>query len=305
MMGAIDPAYGKPMTYPLDSDLMRAFLAVADSGSVTRAADEIGRTQSAVSMQIRRLEDSLGQSLFHRLPRGVELTPRGAQLIPYARRVVALLDDAATALRVRPLDGPVRIGIPEEYGETVLPQALAAFAERHPAVEVTVRCDYSAPQLAALEAGELDLAVVFEWNRVTQGEVLCVDPTVWVTSIAHGQHQRRPLPVAAYFRSDWCREFAIQSLDRQGIEHRIAFECDTAGGFRIALRSGLAVAALSRSTIPPGCRELTAEDGFPIVDSSCVVLRRNPRGSSPAIDGLAEMIRLAFRPLAATGGPGA
>ena len=85
------------------------------------AADRIGRTQSAVSMQIRRLEDSLGQSLFLRQPRGVELTPRGEQLVPYARRVVGLLDEAATALRVKPLVGPVRIGIPDEYSETVLP----------------------------------------------------------------------------------------------------------------------------------------------------------------------------------------
>ena len=94
---------------PLDSDLMRAFLAVADTGSVTAAADRVGRTQSAVSMQIRKLEESLGQPLFNRLPRGVVLTPRGAQLLPYARRVTSLLEEAATALREKPLAGPVRI----------------------------------------------------------------------------------------------------------------------------------------------------------------------------------------------------
>ena len=119
---------------PLDSDLMRSFLAVAETGSVTLAADRVGRTQSAVSMQIRRLEDSLGQPLFLRQPRGVALTPRGEQLLPYARRVTSLLDEAAVALREKPLDGPVRIGIPDEYAETVLPRALAAFSERHPAV---------------------------------------------------------------------------------------------------------------------------------------------------------------------------
>ena len=132
---------------PLESDLMRAFLAVAETGSVTSAAGRIGRTQSAVSMQIRRLEDSLGQPLFHRLPRGVSLTARGAQLMPYAQRVVGLLDEAATALREKPLVGPVRIGIPDEYAETVLPRALAVFSERHPAVEVMVRCDFTSPQL--------------------------------------------------------------------------------------------------------------------------------------------------------------
>jgi DNA-binding transcriptional LysR family regulator len=296
-MGAIGSIDGMCMT-PLDSDLMRSFLAVADTGSITGAAERVGRTQSAVSMQVRRLEDSLGQPLFQRLPRGVALTARGEQLLPYARRVTSLLDEAAVALRVAPLQGPVRIGIPDEYSETVLPRALAAFAERHPAVDVWVRCDHSLAQAAAVEAGALDLAVIYDWNHLTTSEVLCIDPTVWVTSAVHGQHLRRPLPIAVYSRSDWCRDYAIRSLDQQGLPWRSAFECEEAAGMRVAVRTGLAIAPLSRSTIPPGCRELTAADGFPIVDSSRVVLRRNPRGTSPAIEGLAAMIREAFRPLA-------
>ncbi|MES2666829.1 MAG: LysR family transcriptional regulator [Pseudomonadota bacterium] len=284
---------------PLDSDLMRAFLAVADTGSITGAADRIHRTQSAVSMQIRRLEESLGQPLFHRLPRGVALTPRGEQLMPYARRVTSLLDEAATALREKPLIGPVRIGIPDEYAETVLPRALAAFSERHTGVEVTVRCDFTSPQLAALTADQLDLAVIYDSSHTSGDEVLCIDPTVWCTSITHGQHLQAPVPVGVYFRSDWCRDFALRSLDQQSIAWRAAFECDTSGSLRIAARAGLAITPISRSTIPPGCRELTAEDGFPIVDRARVVLRRNPRGTSPAIDGLAEMLREAFRPLSA------
>ncbi len=283
---------------PLDSDLMRAFLAVADTGSVTAAASRVGRTQSAVSMQIRRLEESLGQPLFHRLPRGVALTARGEQLLPYARRVTSLLDEAAVALREKPLNGPVRIGIPDEYAETVLPRALAAFSERHPAVEVTVRCDFSEPQGAALMSDQLDLAVIYDSSHTSGDEVLCIDPTVWVTSISHAQHQQNPVPVGVYFRSDWCRDFALRSLDQQSIRWRVGFECDTSGSLRIAARAGLAISPLSRSTIPTGCRELTAADGFPIVDRARVVLRRNPRGTSPAIEGLAEMLRQAFRPLA-------
>lgn len=283
---------------PLDSDLMRAFLAVVDTGSVTAAADRVGRTQSAVSMQIRKLEESLGQPLFTRLPRGVALTPRGAQLLPYARRVTSLLEEAATALREKPLAGPVRIGIPDEYAETILPRALAAFSERHPGVEVTVRCDFTAPQQAALDEDHLDLAVIYDSSHTSGDEVLCVDPTVWVTSIAHAQHLQQPVPVGVYFRSDWCRDFALRSLDQQSIPWRAAFECDTSASLRVAARTGLAISPLSRSTIPPGCRELTNADGFPIVDRARVVLKRNPRGGSPAIEGLAEMLREAFRPLA-------
>jgi DNA-binding transcriptional LysR family regulator len=285
------------MSAPLDSDLMRSFLAVADLGSVTLAAERLLRTQSAVSLQIKRLEDSLGQPLFHRLARGVSLTQRGEQLLPYARRVVATLDEAALALREKPLAGPVRVGIPDEYSGTVLPRALAAFDERHEGVQVSVRVDHSAALLRAIEADELDLAVIYDWAYVEEGEVLCIDPTVWVTSATHAQHQRRPVPVAVYFRSDWSRDYAEAGLDRQGIDWRAAWACDLAGGMRVAVVQGMAIAPLSRSTIPAGCRELTSADGFPIVDSARVVLRRNPNGTSEAVEGMATLLREAFAPL--------
>ena len=289
------------MAAPLESDLMRSFLAVADLGSVTAAADRLLRTQGAVSLQIRRLEDNLGQPLFTRLARGVALTPRGEQLMPYARRVVALLDEASVALREKPLVGPVRVGIPDEYSGSVLPRALAAFDERHEGVQVSVRVEHSAAQIQALEADEIDLGVIYDWAYVQEGEVLCIDPTIWVTSISHAQHLRRPLPVAVYFKSEWSRDYAEAGLDQQGIDWRPAWSCDMAGGFRVAVTNGMAIAPLSRSTIPAGCRELTAADGFPIVDSARVVLRRNPRGTSPAVEGMAAMLREAFLPLRQAG----
>jgi DNA-binding transcriptional LysR family regulator len=153
--------------------------------------------------------------------------------------------------------------------------------------------------MAAMEDDHLDLAVVYDSNHTSSDEVLCVDPTVWVTSIAHAQHLQDPVPVGVYINYDWCREFALPSLEQQRINWRPAFECDTSGSLRIAARAGLAISPLSRSTIPAGCRELTAADGFPIIDRSRVVLRRNPRGTSEAIEGLAATMREAFRPLAA------
>jgi DNA-binding transcriptional LysR family regulator len=287
---------------PLDSDLMRSFLAVADAGSVTAAAGRLFRTQSAVSLQVKRLEESLGQPLFDRQARGVVLTPRGEQLVPYARRVVALLDEAAIALREKPLVGPVRVGIPDEYSSTVVPRVLAAFDERHEGVQVSVRVDHSSAQIAALEADEIDLGVIYDWAYVQDGEVLCIDPTVWVTSVAHAQHLRRPVPVAVYFQSEWSRDYVEVSLNRLGIDWRAAWACDMAGGFRVAVTTGMAIAPLSRSTIPAGCRELTTEDGYPIVDNARVVLRRNPRGTSPAVEGMAALLREAFAPLRQEGG---
>ena len=282
---------------PLESDLLRIFVAVARAENVTRAADVLGRTQSAVSMQVRKLEESVGVALFERGARGVSLTAEGERLLPYALRIVGLVDETTAVMRTKHLDGPVRVGIPEEYSQTVLPRALAAFSETHPATEVTVLCGYTTQQMEALEAGRLDLAVIFDWRDGVSGELLAIDPTVWATSLSHDRHLERPLPIAVYWRSSWCRDFALRSLDQQAIPYRTAYTCDTSGGLRSAVTSGLAVAPLSRSTLPPGTRELTLADGFPQIDSSRVVLKRNPRRASPAIEGLADTIRKAFAPL--------
>jgi DNA-binding transcriptional LysR family regulator len=286
----------------LESDLLRIFLAVAETENVTRAADVVGRTQSAVSMQVKKLEESVGAALFDRGPRGVTLTSHGRRLLPHARRIVGLVDETTAMMHTRPLDGPVRVGIPEEYSQTILPRALAAFAESHPATEVTVMCGYTSQQMAALENDELDLAIIFDWSNATNGEVMAVDPTVWVTSDIHGRHLMHPVPIAVYSRSSWCRDFALRSLEQHAISHRIAFVCDTSGGLRSAVASGLAIAPLCRSNIPPGARELTREDGFPPVDFSRVVLKRNVFRTGPAIDGMADVIRQAFLPLSAVAG---
>ncbi|MBB6487843.1 LysR substrate-binding domain-containing protein [Rhizobium lusitanum] len=285
------------MREPIESDLLRTFLVISETCNFSLAAQRIGRTQSAVSAQIRRLEETVGETLFERNARGAVLTRAGNQLLPYAQRVIELLNEAAATIRTKPLDGPVRIGIPEEYSQTILPAALAAFAIRHPAVEVTVSCDYTSRNLEALERDELDLAVVFDWSNQNTGEILCVDPTVWVTSLVHRLHEASPLPIAVYRNSTWCRDFALRSLEQAGLRYRVAFIADTGSGLKSAVLAGLAVSTLSRSNIPHGCRELTIEDGFPPVDASRVVLRRNPYHSSPAIRELAEMVREAFRPM--------
>jgi DNA-binding transcriptional LysR family regulator len=283
------------MTIHLDSDLLRTFVAVADLENFTRAADAVGRTQSAVSMQIKRLEEIVGDPLFERGPRGVVLTRRGSDLLINARRIVSLLDETAASMAAPALDGKVRIGIPEEYGASVLPRALSAFDKVHPHVEIMVRYACSSAQRAALEAGDLDLAVVFEWQDSPRGEVLTVDPTVWTTSETHRLHEERPLPIALYENSGWCTDFAIRSLETRGIDYRIAYRSDTSGGLKVAVSSGLAIAPLSRSNIPAGCRELTTADGFGGIDASNVVLYRRKGATGDAVHAMADAIREAFR----------
>jgi DNA-binding transcriptional LysR family regulator len=283
------------MSVHLDSDLLRTFVAVADTANFTKAADTVGRTQSAVSMQMKRLEEMVGAELFERGPRGVALTRRGGELLINARRVVALIDETAAALTAPPLDGHVRIGIPEEYGATILSRALSAFAKTHKQVEVLVRYARSSRQLESLQRGDLDLAVIFEWESEPQGEVLMVDPTVWTTSEVHRIHEERPVPIALYESAGWCSDFAIALLDRRGIDYRVIYRSGTGSGLKVAVSSGLAIAPLSRSNIPVGCRELTKEDGFGLIDTSNVTMHRRPGATGEAVSAMADAIRDAFR----------
>jgi DNA-binding transcriptional LysR family regulator len=282
------------MNHPLESELLRTFVAVAETGNLTRAGEIVHRTQSAISMQIKRLEKGVGEPLLVRGSRGVELTAKGEQLLANARRIVALIDETAASLSAPPLEGKVRLGIPEEYGYSILVRALGAFARVHPDVEINARYGSSAEHMRAVEADKLDLAVIFEWQHYSRGDVLMSDPTVWVTSQAHAKHQERPLPIALYEDAGWCSEFALQLLARLGLPHRVAYRSKTGGGLKVAVMSGIAIAPISRSNIPEGCRELTEEDGFGEIDQSRVVMHRNPRSRGPAVDAMARAIRDAF-----------
>lgn len=282
---------------PLESDLLRTFVAVAESGNFTKAGEAVGRTQSAISMQIKKLEDILGETLFERGSRGVNMTNHGVRLLDNARRIVTLLDDTAAAIRLPALDGSVRIGISEEYINSTLPKALGAFAAVHPGVEVTVQQGVSMSNLAALDAGEIDIAIVFEPGGPTRNEVLMLDPTVWVTSDQHQAHLRHPLPIATYtyLKNGWCDELALKSLIKRNRESRVAYVSRTSSGLIAAVTSGLAIAPLTRSSIPAGCRELTADDGYDVIDFSNVILKARPRGNKRIVETMCNAIREAFR----------
>ncbi len=288
------------MSIPLESDLLRTFVAVANSRNFTRAGETIGRTQSAVSIQMKRLEEVVGEQLFVRNARGIDLTSKGQQLLGNARKVVSLLDETAELMRAAPLCGEVRVGIPEEYSTTVLPEVLARFAKSHPEVEVSAVIDTSCAFPEAIDQDKLDIAIVFSVPNAVRGELIFVDPSVWVTSVHHDVHLRRPLPVAMYERKSpwvtggWCHDYALRSLDDAGIDYRIVYNCNANNGLEASMRSGMAIAPMSRSCIPADCRELTMEDGFGTIDSGRVMLQKNPKRHSPAVAQLETTIRSAF-----------
>lgn len=283
------------MPHRLDSDLLRSFVAVADAGSLTRAGDVLGRTQSALSMQIRQLETLLGGRLLARGPRGVTLTRAGEVLLPRARRIVHELDATLRAFQGGALRGHVAIGMPEEHGGGLVPAVLARFAEEHPDVEVTIRHGASAQLASAVGRGELDLAVVVASRGGVAGELLAHDPTVWVGSGRHLVHGRDPLPLAMFEPDCWWRDAALAGLDAQRRAWRIACTSASAAGIGAAVAAGIAVAVMSRSTVPAGARILMPAEGFPPLPSSEVLLQQRPGPATAAAAGMAATIRAAFR----------
>lgn len=274
----------------LDSDLLRSFLAIVDCGNFTRAAERVGRTQSAVSMQIKRLEENLGKPLFHRDGRGVRLTDDGDMLVGYARRLIEL-NDKAVARFVQPeLTGSVRLGIPDDYIARFLPPVLAGFSQAHPMVELEVRTDRSVVLDASLASGELDLAliscaVVDDW-----GVLIHREPMVWVTSVHHLVHERSPMPVATTDPQCQMRRNALSALDDCGRDYRIAYISPSFLGLQSFVLAGLAVAAVPESSVAPRMKVLGTAEGFPAIVPVDVGLKRGRGPRSQAVESLADAL---------------
>ncbi|MEQ9491549.1 MAG: LysR family transcriptional regulator [Alphaproteobacteria bacterium] len=275
----------------LDSDLLCTFLSIAETGSFSRAADRMGRTQSAISMQVKRLEDFSGRPLFKRLPRGVRLTEAGEALMPEARRVIRSLEIATRQLQDRPMSGAITVGISEDYSTPLLSPTLARFADLHPNVSITVRSEAGPVIEDAFDAGDIDLAVIAIDSGAPTGELLYQDSTDWVVSKSHRLEDRNPVPIAVFDEDCWWRDAALKSLQARGKSYRIAFSSRSLAGIQAAVRSGLAIGTMGRSTAPPDTRLLGPEDGFDPLPPASIVLKRHDGDPSPAVAGMAAALR--------------
>ncbi len=278
----------------LDSDLLRTFLAIAEAGSFSKGADRILRSQSAASLQIKRLEELLGQPVFARHARGITLTPAGEQLRPDAQRIADLLDEILGELRPDSLDGSLRIGIPDEYGKTILPEIIAAFARDNSRVELDVRCGFSASFPEALSGGELDLAVHTVETENSNSHVLMREKTIWVGSRNHPTHEQDPLPVALFHRACWWRDRALEALEASGMRFRVVYTSESNAGIKAAITAGAAVGVLGESSVSEDLMVLSSADGFPALPDSNLVLEVNRRGRSPAVQAITKTIIHAF-----------
>ncbi len=279
----------------LDSELLRTFVAIADTGSFTRASDVVFRTQSAISMQIKKLEEIVGESLFIREARGVSLTYNGETLLESARRILKLLDNAEKSFDKRRVEGIVRVGIPEEYGSTVLPNVLASFSEDFPGVQISVRCEPSESFPQYIDQGSLDIAVVVCDPGDERGEILFYDPTVWATSKRNLAHEENPLPLAVFEKGCLWRDWALKAMDQIDRSYRIAYSSASVAGIQAAVSSGLAVALLGQSTLPVGARSLTQSEGFPRLTGANITLQQRVGLQSEAAEFMALAIVNAFQ----------
>lgn len=273
----------------LDLDVLEMVVAVAESGSFARGAQSVHRSPSALSMQIKTLEDALGKPLFVRDTRNVTTTAEGKTLVDYGRRMLAMREEAWASV-VRPeIKGRVTIGVPDDYVSSLLPQVLGKFAAAHPRVEVRVIGLPSSALVPMLKDNTIDLACLTKVKGIT-GELIRFEPIVWTGSSKRKIWEERPLPIAVFAHGSTARDHAIRALQRENIKFRMSYESPSFLGLVSMVDAGLAVAPLAKCSIPDHLVQLSVNDGLPPLNDVEVVLARSARSARPPCDYLAEQI---------------
>ena len=273
----------------LDPELLRAFVAVADHRSFTRAAVTLNRTQSAVSMQIKRLEDRLGVALFSRTKANVDLSAAGEGLLGYAQRILALNEEAVGRLAERKVEGVVRLGVMDDYGTSIVPPLLASFLAGYPRIHIEMETGLTYAMPAGL--GETyDLVIAMHPEGRGEGDFLRREQAVWATSPSQAVEQQAPLPVALYPQGCLFRKWAIEALDAARRPWRLAFVSHSIAAVEAVAAQGLAVTVVKTGTFPAKLRALSDHDGMPRLPAADICLHR-AANLSPAGSLLADHLR--------------
>lgn len=279
------------MAILLDVEQLRTFVAIADQRSFTRAGDTVHKTQSAVSMQMKRLEERIGRTLFARDGRGVRLTEDGERLLDYARRIVRLNAECIASFEDEALTGRVRLGVPDDYAERYLPEILARFSQMHSRAEVTVVCEPSPMLVDRIQDGDLDLAIVTHVERLGPAQVVRIEQLLWVTSMRHTVHEETPVPLALGRPTCAWRQAATAQLEVIGKAFRILYASWNSSAVSAAVQAGLAVSILPESAVRPGMRVLGPSDGFPTLATCKIAIMRAHTDQTALSDALAEEIK--------------
>lgn len=268
----------------LDIDLLRCFVTIADTSSFTRAGERLGRTQSAISLQLKRLEEQLGRTLFLRSPRSLSITLDGERLIGPARQILRLHDATVAEMFEPDIAGSVRIGVPEDFATAHLPAVLAAFAEAHPLVELEVTCDLTLNLLERFHSGHFDLALVKRQPTQERQDGVRVwrEPLVWVARdrTAAADYARVPLVVSP----EPCvyRRRATEALDAIGLPWRVAYTSTSLAGSLSAVRAGLGITVLPLEMVPSTLTAVGSDAGMPPLYDTEIALIEAPGLSDTA-----------------------
>ncbi len=275
----------------LDLNLLQTLVTIADTGTVTAAAERLAYTQSTVSMQLHRLEAMLEVSLHEREGRRIRFTPEGERLLGYARQMLALNNEALDDMRHRHVSGQLNLGIPEDYA-FLLTQVLSHFHRMYPAIQLQVICGSSVELVRQVQDGALDLALVTRQSRSPGGEVIRREPLVWAVGVDHQPSLADPVPLALYTPgADVFRDVAEQALRAAGRQWRLAYSSQSMTGLMPVVVAGLAVVLVTRDMLTPQLRALDERSGMPSLPSVEIALHRpTGRPSEPARQ-LADLIR--------------
>jgi DNA-binding transcriptional LysR family regulator len=274
----------------LDLDLLRSFVSVVDTGGFTRAGQRVHRTQSTVSQQIRRLEETLGYPLLHRNGKQATPTEQGERLLSYSRRILALEQEAREVLAQPAGDGVVRLGIPEDFAAYRLTELLSDFTHSRPGLRLDVRCGLSVQMRRALERGELDIAIYKRDAGESGGVAAWPEQLQWITSRKRPvDFDRDPLPLVMSDQGCLYRNRMIHAIESAGRTWRMAYTSPNLPGIQAAVSAGLGISILSTVAILPEHRVLKPTDGFPQITNTEVALV-TAADASPATRGLAEVL---------------
>lgn len=278
------------VTTNLDIDFLRTLVCAEELGGMNRAAERIGRSQSAVSQQMQKLEEKVGQDLFRKQGRGLTLTEAGEVLLKYARRILALNDEAVTALRGPGLEGAVRFGLPGDFAETWLPAVLGRFKRAHPMVRVEASVERNAVLFERLEKGQLDLAMIFGGGPRSGAEKLAILPMVWIGGGEPAWEPAQPVPLVLFEAPCLFRKAGIAALDAAGIPWRIAFTSPSLAGLWAAVDAGLGISPRTVANLPKSLKALGRPYRLPKLPSIDLSLHDGDRPLTPAAIHLKDIL---------------
>jgi DNA-binding transcriptional LysR family regulator len=248
-----------------DMDALRTAVAGVELGSFARAAGKLGRSQSAVSMQLKKLEQQAGKQLFKRSGRGLALTEAGELLLAYARRIIALNDEVAASLGSIAAEAAVRIGLPQDFVEDVLPEVLTSFAQERPEIHVELRAGRNYQIEDEVRSGRLDLGLAFCMPQSTaEGKLIARLPLRWLASPKLGaRHSNRAIPLVLFDYPCLFRQTALAALEQASMPWRLAFTTPSLPGVWGALRKGLGISARTIHRLPVQISEVDRSWGLP------------------------------------------